>query len=524
MGVLRIRSARCALVLACLAGSACSGGAGAPGPAPTPAPTPVVNTKPYFTSAKVATVPENSTAIFYTATGIDPEGDPVSFRVTGGDDAAFFQITPSGQLSFRNPVDFEVPADKDKDNKYIVELTINDPAGLGEGLILAVTVTDVATGSYHVRRVASGFTQPVYATGMTDGSGRMLVVQKAGRIRVVDPDSGAIAETPFLDVSGQVSTDGQRGLLGLALAPDFATSGVAYVFLSNTAGDIEIRRYATPAADRSQLDPATVKLVLRIPHAVSNINYGGWLGFSPNDGLLYIATGDADDCGTGVTTLAVATRCNAQASALLGKVLRIDPARDDFPDDVDRNYGLPATNRDSISILRGFRNPYRASFDRAFPRNFWVGDIGQGAQEEVDLVQIKNTYVGNNYHQDEQFDWPLLEGDVVHVSDISYLRGAGYSRFTWNHGNGDYNANAIVGGYVYRGPAESLQGIYIAGDYSSGRIFGIRNDGVSVGLRLTASFRPDAGSIDHISSFGEDQRGNLYIVDYDGELFVVMPG
>ncbi|NIJ63651.1 hypothetical protein FHR20_000582 [Sphingomonas leidyi] len=510
-----------ALVLGLLVGSACSdGGGGAPTPSPTP--TPVVNTKPHFTSANAVSVPENSTAVFYTATGADPEGDPVSFRVTGGDDAAFFQITPSGQLSFKNPVDFEVPSDKDKDNKYIVELTINDPAGLGEGLILTVTVTDVTTGPYHVRRVATGLTQPVYATGVTDGSGRMLVVQKTGQIRVVDPASGAIAATPFLDVSSQVTTDGQRGLLGLALAPDFATSGLAYVFLTNMSGDIEIRRYATPAADRSRLDPSTAMLVLRIPHSGSNRNYGGWIGFSPNDGYLYIATGDADDCGTGVTTLSVARRCNAQGgSPLLGKVLRLDPTKDDFPADPDQNYGLTPTNR-TLAILSGFRNPYRASFDRAYPRNFWVSDIGQSLQEEVNFVQIKNTYVGNTYHQDEQFDWPYLEGDIVHVNDTSYMRGAGYNRFTWNHGTGDYNANAIVGGYVYRGPAESLQGIYIAGDYSSGRVFGIKNDGVSPGLRLTQAFRPDIGTIDHISSFGEDQKGNLYIVDYDGELFVVV--
>jgi glucose/arabinose dehydrogenase len=147
--------------------------------------------------------------------------------------------------------------------------------------------------------------------------------ERLGRIRILAPASGAIAAAPFLDLTGQISTDGERGLLGFAAAPDFATSGVFYVFVTNPLGDIEIRRYRTLAANRDLADPASGDVILSIGHRQFSNHNGGWIGFGP-DGFLWIAVGDGGGSGDP----------NNRAQdlwSLLGKILRIDVRSDAFP-------------------------------------------------------------------------------------------------------------------------------------------------------------------------------------------------
>ena len=475
-----------------------------------------MNSPPAFTSAAAATVAENAAGTVLTASASDPDGNSLTFSLTGGADAALMQVTAGGALSFRAPPDFEAPGDANRDNVYEVTLSASDGQASATQAV-RITVTDNAAGSFAVRRVGTGFASPLFLTALPDNSGRVLVVERAGRIRILNPATGAVAATPFLDITGQVSTDGERGLLAVALAPDYMTSGRAYVYLTALDGRIELRRYTSPAANRDVLDTATGDLLLAIAHPRSNHN-GGWLGFG-RDRLLYMATGDgggADDPdGNG-----------QNRNTLLGKMLRLDVTRDDFPADGARDYGIPAGNPFAGGggagevWLYGLRNPFRNSFDRA-NGELWIGDVGQGAIEEIDRVQI--TQAGLN------LGWPLFEGTQP-------LQGTNPAGLTmpvaqYGHGSGPLQGNSLTGGFVYRGPVEPLQGLYIFADFISNNIWSVPAASLVAGstqpsssfTNRNAAFTPNAGSLSNVASFGEDQAGNLYIVAFGGDVFMIQP-
>lgn len=491
-----------ALTLAGCGGGGGNGGGGNPPPA---------NRAPSFTSAAVASVVENSAGTVYTATATDPDGNALTFSLAGGADQSRFAITAAGALSFVAPPDFEAPADADGNNVYLVRLQVSDGT-TSATLDLAVTVTDdAAGGGFRVARVGTGFSSPIAITGLADG--RMLVVERAGRVRILNPASGAIAPTPFLDITGQTTTDGERGLLGLALAPDFAASGTFYIYMTNSAGNIEIRRYRTLAGNRDQADPASADAILTIPHTAANNHNGGWIEFGP-DGLLYLAVGDG---GAGQSA-------NAQnRNVLLGKVLRIDPASDAFPGDAARDYAIPAGNPfasggGSPEIWAyGLRNPFRASFDSA-TGNLWIGDVGEGAREEVDLMRPGDA--GAN------FGWNVVEG-TLGTPQAGFVPPVA----EYGHGSGPRQGNAITGGRVYRGPIEALRGQYIFADFISNNIWSVPVSAISLGQTVPSSsfvlrnadFTPNAGTIGSIAAFGVDAAGNLYIVDLGGEVFRIEP-
>lgn len=477
---------------------------------------PAPNSPPTFTSAATANVAENATGAVYTATATDPDGNALTYTISGGADAARFAITGAGALSFVTSPDFEAPADANGDNIYEVTLAVSDGVA-SVTLPLRITVTDASAGAFRVRRVTNALAQPLFLTAVPDSSGRVLVVEREGRVRIVTPATGAIAATPFLDVSAEVATDGERGLLGLALAPDFTTSGRLYVYLTAADGAIELRRYTTLAGNRDQADPASADLLLRIPHPRSNHN-GGWIGFG-KDGLLYMATGDgggADDPdGNG-----------QNKSTLLGKMLRLDVSRDDFPADDARDYGIPAANPFATSggapevWLYGLRNPFRNSFDRT-TGNLWIGDVGQGAIEEIDLVRTSES--GLN------MGWPLYEGTRANTG--SDPAGITMPVAQYGHGSGPLQGNSITGGYVYRGPVEALQGQYVFADFVSGNLWTVPAASLPQGTtgasslftNRNADFAPDAGTIGSVTSFGEDQSGNLYIMSIGGSVWVIEP-
>jgi glucose/arabinose dehydrogenase len=474
------------------------------------------NSPPSFTSAATASVVENAAGTILTAAASDPDGNALTFSIGGGADGGLFQITPAGALSFRAPPDFEAPGDANRNNVYEVTLAVSDGQASTTQAV-QVTVTNSAGGGFAVRRVGSGFAAPLFVAAMPDGSGRVLVVERAGRIRILNPATGAIAATPFLDVTGQVATDGERGLLAVALAPDYMTSGRAYVYLTATDGRIELRRYTSSAANRDQLNAGSADLLLEIAHPRNNHN-GGWLGFG-TDGLLYMATGD----GGGAND----PDFNGQNRAtLLGKMLRLDVARDDFPTDPARDYGIPSGNPFATGggagevWLYGLRNPFRNSFDRA-TGELWIGDVGQGAVEEIDRVQI--TQSGLN------MGWPLYEGSRP-------LFGQGPAGLTmpvaeYAHGSGPLQGNSLTGGFVYRGPVEQLQGLYIFADFISNNVWSVPAASLTPGstqpsssfTNRNAAFAPNAGSLTSIASFGEDETGNLLIVSIGGDVFMIQP-
>jgi glucose/arabinose dehydrogenase len=482
----------------------CGGGGGDGDGANPPA---MANQPPAFTSAGTTTVPENTAGVFYTATATDPDGNTLTFSLAGGVDGDRFRIASSGGLSFASPPDFEAPADNNGDNVYQVDLAVSD----GQASVtrsLSVAVTDVAETAFRVRRVAANLNQPAFLAPVPDGTGRVFVT----------PSTGTIAPAPFLDLTGQLSTDGERGLLGFATAPDFRTSGTFYVFVTVAGGTIEVRRYRTFSGDRERGDPATGDVILAVAHPRSNHN-GGWIGFGPDDDLLHIAIGDGGGSGDPDNN-------GQNRNTLLGKILRIDPSRDDFPADSRRDYGIPAGNPFAGGggapevLAYGLRNPFRNGFDPA-TGNLWIGDVGQGEVEEVDL--LRPTDAGAN------FGWPILEGTAT-------FRGGSTAGLTppiaqYLHGSGTRQGNTVIGGYVYRGRIEQLQGQYVFTDFITPNVWTIPVSRVVQGTTLSSSeftvrnadFAPNAGSFDNLASFGLDEAGNLYLVDLDGEIFIIEP-
>jgi Ca2+-binding RTX toxin-like protein len=370
-----------------------------------------------------------------------------------------------------------------------------DPEG-PQGNVTSITAT----------RVASGLTQPLFVTAPPDELTRLFVVEKQGLIKILDLESGATLSTPFLDVSSEISFAGERGLLGLTFDPNFAENGYFYVNLINTAGDTEIRRYQVSATDPNQADAASETLIIQIDQPDATNHKAGWLGFGP-DGYLYAALGDG---GPGNDP----NNNGQNIDTLLGKILRLDVSADGFPADPNRNYSIPADNpfasgagADEIYAL-GLRNPWRSSFDRGLG-DFYIADVGQGEWEEVNIGAL-----GANY------GWKRYEGDELRFPGVPASGPLTFPVHTYDHSVGQ----SITGGYVYRGPAEGLQGHYFFGDFIAQKIFTLHFDGTNwVATDRTAQVTEDVGAIGPISSFGEDGAGNLYVVDFGGEVFRLNP-
>ena len=484
-------------------------------PPPPPPPPPPANSAPVFTSPAAISVAENTTGVFYTATATDANNDTITFGISGGADAAAFSILPTGGLSFVSAPDFETPADADRDNVYNVTLSASDGQATAT-LALVVTVTDVVD-AFKVSQVAVGLSQPNGVYGRGDGTNRVLITEKTGQIEVLDLDTGLLNPTPFLDISSSISTSGEGGLIGLALAPDFATSGLLYVHATNLAGENEIRQYRVSSTNPDEVDPSSLNVILNVPHP-SNVNRGGWIGFGP-DGFLWITFGDGCSvCGSNDEF------GNAQnADTLLGAILRIDPSSDDFPMDDLRDYAIPADNplvngggRPEIVAI-GVRNPRRGGFDRV-TGNFYFGDNGQSFFEEVNLIPVGAGLLN--------FGWPTMEGTAMNVAGPT--DGLTPPVAQYQRGTGALKGFRIIGGPVYRGPVEALQAEYVFADFFGNHIWSIPANTLVLGSTVpstdfivrTQQFTPDSGVLESITAFGEDDAGNLYVVTQSGGIYL----
>lgn len=345
---------------------------------------------------------------------------------------------------------------------------------------------------------ATGLTNPVYITHAEDGSDRLFIVEQGGRIRILQ--NGTLLATPFLDIASRISSGGERGLLGLAFPPDYANKGYFYVNYTDRAGDTVVARYRI-SSDSNVADANSEEILLQIDQPFANHN-GGQLAFGP-DGYLYIGTGDGGSAGDPLN--------NAQnPSSLLGKILRIDV------ESGAATYSIPATNpflaaadpsdrvRDEIWAL-GLRNPWRFAFDR-LTGDLFIGDVGQGAREEINF-QPATSPGGENY------GWRLFEGSLpfdtsTPVPNNLTLPVAEYSRSL---------GASVTGGTVYRGTEEPLlQGTYLYGDFISGRIWGMRRNSNGWENRVLET------TPYNISTFGEDEAGNVYVADYsDGNVYLI---
>lgn len=505
---------------------ACGGGGGggstSPPPPPPPPPPPAANRPPVISSAASVNINEGVTGTVYTLTATDPDGDTLTRAAVSGADAARFSYnTATGVLSLPTALDFEAPQDANGDNIYELSFSVSDGRGGTDTQAVQIRVQDVdetVTGMA-LRRVGTGFTAPLYVEGIP-GTDRVVVLEKGGLARVLNPDTGAIESVNFLDVSGSVATDGEQGLVGIAFSPNFTTDRRVYVNLTNTAGNTEIRRYQTFTSNSLQIDPSTMDVILTINQA-DEFHNGGWLGFG-NDGLLYLATGDGGAFERG--SYPNGPYESAQdTSALLGKILRIDVSGDDFPADANRDYRIPSGNAfpggaggaPEIFAL-GLRNPWRSSFDPQ-TGDLFIADVGQSAREEINRMRPGDA--GVNY------GWAVREGTASYT-------GADSSDYTppvaeYSHNTTPSLGRSITGGYVYRGNIGPIRNHYIFGDFISGNVWSVPVSSLTVGqtlqsdqfTRLNPDLVPDAGTLSSISSFGRDNDGEIYIVSYGGSIF-----
>ena len=334
--------------------------------------------------------------------------------------------------------------------------------------------------------VLSGLSTPLYVAQPRDGTRRLFVVEQPGRIKVLPPDGGG--PTVFLDITDRVLAGGERGLLGLAFHPRFSSNGRFFVNYTRQPDGATVIAAFRVGGDRSLADPASEAQLLVVPQPFENHN-GGMVEFGP-DGLLYIALGDGgsgNDPGNRAQN----------PDELLGKVLRIDVDRSAG----GRPYAAPGSNpfagsgqgRDEIFAL-GFRNPFRFSFDRA-TGDLWLGDVGQNAVEEVDVVTV-----GGNY------GWRVFEGSRCTNLGPASCATPGFSPPVAEYRRSGGRC-AVTGGYVYRGRAGTLPaGAYVFGDFCSGEIFLLDDGGLRVLLDTPLA----------LASFGEDEAGELYVVDLGG--------
>ena len=332
------------------------------------------------------------------------------------------------------------------------------------------------------------FDKPLFLTAPPDGTNRLFVVEQEGRIFVVT--GGRTSSSAVLDISAKISTGGEKGLLGLAFHPKFSSNGRLFInYTRKEDGATVIAEHAW-VPQQEAVDPQE-RILLVIPQPYSNHN-GGMIAFGP-DHYLYIGMGDGGSGGD--------PENRAQnIQELLGKFLRLDV-------DGSAPYAIPPDNpfidgkgKAEIFAL-GVRNPWRFSFDRD-SGELWAGDVGQNTWEEIDLIQK-----GKNY------GWRLMEGRHCYnpKSDCQTIPGLVLPVAEYTHEQGRCS---VTGGYVYRGSRlPQLVGTYIFGDFCSGEIWGFQNGQTSLLLNSDA----------RISSFGEDQAGELYVVGHGGKIFHIVP-
>jgi hypothetical protein len=354
-------------------------------------------------------------------------------------------------------------------------------------LLAGLLSSTSALAQIHLVPVATGLINPVFVTGAGDGTRRLFIVEQAGTIRVM-PTSGTMSL--FLDIRSRVRSGGEQGLLGLAFHPSYASNRRFIVYYTRAAdGAIVVAEY-TASSVNPQVADTGERVLLTIPHPSFSNHNGGMVAFGP-DGYLYIGVGDGGSSNDPPN--------NAQnKDALLGKLLRIDVDRQSGP----LPYAIPSSNpfagsidgRDEI-FAYGFRNPWRFAFDR-LTNQLWIADVGQGDREEVN-TPIQH---GGNY------GWRVYEGSECTNVDRALCSPSNYvfPAFEYGHTGGRCS---ITGGYVYRGTRNSLtEGLYVYGDFCSGEIF--TWNGAAQEVVLDTSFS--------ISSFGEDDAGELYVVALNG--------
>ena len=328
-------------------------------------------------------------------------------------------------------------------------------------------------------KIADGLNQPLYVTQAPGDGTRLFVVLKGGAIRVMK--NGSLLRTPFLNLRGKVSTGGEQGLLGLAFDPRYRSNGRFFVSYTNLTGDSRVMAYHRQTADRA--NPRSGRVFLKVDQPYANHN-GGHIAFGP-DGKLYVGLGDGGSAGDPQNR-------GQRKWGLLAKILKLDVSR--RPPRI-------------VRYAYGVRNPWRFSFDRK-RGDLWIGDVGQGSWEEVDVIRA-GTSRGTN------LGWSYYEGTHMFKRqpiDRSRLK---FPAAEYSHAGGNCS---VTGGYVYRGTAiPRLRGWYLYADYCSGRVWKRPATG---GRSQQMSFSGDVGQL---ASFGEGLGGGLFVVSLSGAIYRIVP-
>lgn len=500
------------IVLSCmvLALAAC-GGEESSIPTPTPTPTPPGNRAPAFTSPAAASVMENGTAA-YAARASDADNDPVTISIAGGADSALFSLEVTGDLAFRTPPNFDAPGDADVDNVYEVALSASD----GRATVrqdVRITVTNDREG-IAVRRIAQGFNQPIALYRSPISSSLVYIAERGGRVYRLDTASG---ERTLVLTLANLSTDGERGLIGMTVGRSGGANASAphalFLLWTDAAGTINLTQHAVqPDGTFWNGDSfLTIVPIFSAAHAEFSNHNGGWIDFAPGGdsptGIIYIGLGDGGGAGD--------PNNNAQNGASrLGKILRLARNPDPYAGASIQSW-LPPT-----VFASGLRNPFRGGFEGS---TIIIGDVGQNQREEINVLPLA----------DGPFNlgWPYLEGTLPYKGTVPSNITLTAPKLQYGHGSGLFQGRSVIGGVVHRRAIPAIDGHYLFGDFVSGNIWSVPFDRLMSGPLLdgtgfenrNADFTPDAGTIDQPVAFGKDSLGNVFIVDFDGEIFQIVP-
>jgi len=377
----------------------------------------------------------------------------------------------------------------------VVEST--EPDVVSSTTIPALGYVETVTGVEVDLTEVGEFEEPIAMVFPPDVDGRAYVGERAGVVLLVDLETGTT--TAVLDITAETTTDSERGLLGLAVAPDGAH---LYVSATNLDGDTRIDEYAI--AEDGSLDEASRRIVFALDQPFPNHN-GGHLTFGP-DGMLYIGLGDGGSAGDPL-------RAGQDPEQLLGSILRIDPHSFD-----GSAYGIPEDNpfvdvdgaRPEV-WLKGVRNPWRFAFDRA-TGDLWIGDVGQQEVEEIDLLPADAD--GLNAGRGANLGWNAMEGDQPYEDGIEPDDHTP-PVFTYTHADGGCS---VTGGYVYQGRIAELFGAYLYSDYCTGEVRALAVvDGTVVDDATVA------GPVDGPVSFAQDPSGEVYVLTQPGPILRLTP-
>ncbi len=386
----------------------------------------------------------------------------------------------------------------------IIEAVIR---GAAAALVLWLLLLPAVAGAAPRLEVVGRFNSPLYAVS-PPGDARLFVVEQGGTVRIVRRN-GTVRSKPFLDLSRSISAGGERGLLSIAFPPDYAASGLVYVYVTARDGDIEVREYRRSARDPNAARPSSRRLVITQSHKRAPNHNGGQLQFDAA-GRLWIGMGD----GGGANDSTSSPPGNGQRlSTLLGKLLRIDPRGT-----TTRAYTVPTDNpfvgrdgaRPEIWAL-GLRNPFRFSFDRR-TGDLWIGDVGQGAREEVNFAAA-----ADGLGRGANYGWVCFEGRIP-TPGIAACEVAGRVAPLLDRDHERTGVCSITGGVVVRDPGlETLQGRYLHGDLCVPAIRAVKpGDG--------RSDRATGLSVEQLVSFGQDACGRVYTVSIQGPVSRIRDG